>query len=118
MVVGLSSVIVITSPDIEVVNVVVASDVLTTVVGTRTVESDTWVTVGPVTVVGIVVGTVSVVRSVVRSVVGTYTVGPGTTCVARYDVVIVKVSIMVVGTIVVLQEVTVTVSPRSVVVIG
>lgn len=40
-VVGLSSVIVITSPDIEVVNVVVASDVVTTVVGTVIVESET-----------------------------------------------------------------------------
>lgn len=41
IVVGLSSVIVITSPDMEVVNVVVASDVVTIVVGTVIVESET-----------------------------------------------------------------------------
>jgi hypothetical protein len=41
IVVGLRSVTVITSPDIEVVNVVVASDVVTIVVGTVIVESET-----------------------------------------------------------------------------
>jgi hypothetical protein len=41
IVVGLSSVIVIISPDTEVVNVVVASDVVTIVVGTVIVESET-----------------------------------------------------------------------------
>lgn len=41
IVVGMSSVIVISSPDIEVVNVVVATDVVTTVVGTVIVERET-----------------------------------------------------------------------------
>ena len=48
-------------------------------------------------------------RSVVRSVVGTVTVGPGTTSVTGYDVVIVEVSTIVVGMISVLQDVSVTV---------
>lgn len=60
IVVGLSSVIVISSPDIEVVNVVVTTDVVTMVLGIVIVERETFVTVGPGTVVGIVVGTTSV----------------------------------------------------------
>lgn len=45
-----------------------------------------------------------------RSVVGTVTVGPGTTAVTGYDVVIVEISIMVVGIISVRQDVSVTVA--------
>lgn len=54
IVLGCTSVIVIASPDIVVVKLVVASDVVTIVVGTVIVDNETWVTVGP----GIVVGTV------------------------------------------------------------